>query len=55
MLLTNKEVLQKQLEKVTAQKVMDDADCILKADRNQKEIDKVAAQIVVLEKAEAAK
>jgi hypothetical protein len=51
MALSEREILTKQLEMLVARKAMDDADCVLKADRNQKEIDKVQLQLDALPQA----
>jgi hypothetical protein len=48
MSMTQLEILQKQLIIAQARKTQDDADSLLKADRNQTEIDKIQGQIAAL-------
>jgi hypothetical protein len=50
MAMTQKEKLQKEMEMAVARKAMDDADCVLKADRNQNDIDRIQVLIDKLPK-----
>jgi len=47
--MTQLELLQKQLERAVARKAMDDADSVIRAEIEQREIEKIQTQITMLE------